>query len=88
MPVPQNINFLVEQASCLLLTMVQDIRRNGCQEEGRSKREEGRGKREEGRRKRENYSLFQLKTQNSKFKPENYTSHYTPNKLLSGKCDI
>ncbi|MEG3928272.1 MULTISPECIES: hypothetical protein [unclassified Microcoleus] len=26
MPVPQNINFLVEQASCLLLTMVQDIR--------------------------------------------------------------
>ncbi|MEG3924491.1 hypothetical protein [Microcoleus sp. T3_D1] len=26
MPVPQNINFLVEQASCLLLTRVQDIR--------------------------------------------------------------
>ncbi|WP_445245205.1 hypothetical protein [Microcoleus sp. OTE_8_concoct_300] len=29
MPVPQNINFLVEQASCLLLTMVQDISCNG-----------------------------------------------------------
>ncbi|UNU26528.1 hypothetical protein [Microcoleus vaginatus] len=25
MPVPQRINFLVEQASCLLLTMVQDV---------------------------------------------------------------
>ncbi|HSF72199.1 MAG TPA: hypothetical protein VLA84_00175 [Microcoleus sp.] len=25
MPVPQNINFIVEQASCLLLTMVQDV---------------------------------------------------------------
>ncbi|MEG4842152.1 hypothetical protein [Microcoleus sp. B9-D4] len=25
MPVPQQINFLVEQASCLLLTMVQDL---------------------------------------------------------------
>ncbi|MEG4484481.1 hypothetical protein [Microcoleus sp. D2_18a_B4] len=25
MPVPQKINFLVEQASCLLLTMVQDV---------------------------------------------------------------
>ncbi|WP_333360441.1 hypothetical protein [Microcoleus sp. N3A4] len=44
MPVPQNINFLVEQASCLLLTMVQDIRCNGCQEEGRGKKQEGRGK--------------------------------------------
>ena len=26
--VPQKINFLVEQASCLLLTMVQDISMN------------------------------------------------------------
>ena len=25
MPVPQEMNFLVEQASCLLLTMVQDL---------------------------------------------------------------
>ncbi|MEG4203948.1 hypothetical protein QUA20_08455 [Microcoleus sp. Pol7_A1] len=49
MPVPQNINFLVEQASCLLLTMVQDIRCNGCQEEGRGKREEGKRKKEEGK---------------------------------------
>jgi len=54
----------------------------------RGKKQEGRRKREEARRKREIYSLFQLKIKNSKFKPENYTSHYTPNKLLSGKCDI
>ena len=25
MPVPQEINFIVEQASCLFLTMVQDV---------------------------------------------------------------
>jgi hypothetical protein len=55
---------------------------------GRRKKEEGRRKREEARRKRENYSLFPLKTQNSKLKPDNYSSHYTPHKLLSGKCDI
>jgi hypothetical protein len=28
MPVPQEINFIVEQASCLFLTMVQDVRFN------------------------------------------------------------
>jgi formiminotetrahydrofolate cyclodeaminase len=28
MPVPQKINFLASQASCLLLTMVQDLSRN------------------------------------------------------------
>ncbi|MEG4533313.1 hypothetical protein [Microcoleus sp. D2_18a_D3] len=31
MPVPQNINFIVEQASCLLLTMVQDVSFNRMQ---------------------------------------------------------
>jgi hypothetical protein len=54
----------------------------------RGKSSEVRGKKEERRRKRKNYSLFPLKTQNSKLKPENYSSHYTPDKLLSGKCDI
>ncbi|MEG4304542.1 hypothetical protein [Microcoleus sp. D3_18a_C4] len=34
MPVPQEINFLVEQASCLFLTMVQFVRCNGLKEEG------------------------------------------------------
>ena len=29
MPVPQKINFLVEQASCLFLTMVQDVSLTG-----------------------------------------------------------
>jgi len=28
MPVPQEINFIVEQASCLFLTRVQDVRFN------------------------------------------------------------
>ncbi|MEG3928675.1 hypothetical protein [Microcoleus sp. D3_18a_C4] len=28
MPVPQEINFIVEQASCLFLTMVQNVRLN------------------------------------------------------------
>ncbi|MEG3906240.1 MULTISPECIES: hypothetical protein [unclassified Microcoleus] len=62
MPVPQRVDFLVEQASCLLLTMVQDIRCNGCQEEGRSKREEARGKKKEGRSKKEEGKLFPLPT--------------------------
>ncbi|MEG4959770.1 MULTISPECIES: hypothetical protein [unclassified Microcoleus] len=64
------------------ITDVTDVRKK---EKGRRKREKekGKGKREEGK-----LSLFQLKTQNSKFKPENYSSHYTPHKLLSGKCDI
>ncbi|MEG4272443.1 MULTISPECIES: hypothetical protein [unclassified Microcoleus] len=39
MPVPQKNLSLVEQASCLFLRMVQDVRCNGCQEEGRRKKE-------------------------------------------------
>ncbi|MEG3986765.1 hypothetical protein QUA13_06335 [Microcoleus sp. S28C3] len=39
MPVPQKINFLVEQASCLLLTMVQDV---SLTAEGAEKRKEER----------------------------------------------
>ncbi|MEG4841313.1 hypothetical protein [Microcoleus sp. B9-D4] len=74
MPVPQNINFLVEQASCLLLTMVQDIRRNGCQEEGRRKREEERGKKEEGRGKIIPSSNFKLKIPNSNLKTIPHTT--------------
>ncbi|MEG3980718.1 hypothetical protein QUA08_08075, partial [Microcoleus sp. T3B2] len=42
MPIPQQINFLVEQASCLfLITDVTDVRKK---EEGRRKKEEGEGK--------------------------------------------
>ncbi|WP_333317082.1 hypothetical protein [Microcoleus sp. B4-C1] len=42
MPVPQENSFFVERGSCPFLTMVQDIRCNGCQEKGRGKKEEGR----------------------------------------------
>ncbi|MEG4849485.1 hypothetical protein QUB10_01085 [Microcoleus sp. B5-D4] len=34
MPVPQRVKFLVEQASCLLLTMVQDVSINDIAELG------------------------------------------------------
>ncbi|AFZ09431.1 hypothetical protein Osc7112_5177 [Oscillatoria nigro-viridis PCC 7112] len=31
MPVPQEMNFIVEQASCLFLTMVQDVSFSGLE---------------------------------------------------------
>ncbi|WP_333329116.1 hypothetical protein [Microcoleus sp. T3_A4] len=46
----KKIYILWNRPKSLLLTMVQeDIRCNGCQEEGKGKREEGRSKKEEGK---------------------------------------
>ncbi|MBD1813022.1 hypothetical protein NDA07_03305 [Microcoleus vaginatus DQ-U2] len=61
---------------------------NGCQEEGKGKREEGRGKKEERRRKRENYSLFQLKIQNSNLKTIPHTTLPTSCLAASAIFDV